>query len=566
MPMFSLPTLCLLLAQLPGQPAPITPVTPTIPATSQTPAEKSSIENETAEKSILQQANSDASDVSDTNAETKSPAGGINGPITLAQTPATIGGGSFGQGVTPQPVTPQPVTPQTVTPQPVTPQPITPQPVTPQPVVPQVTTDSQTRDDSAIQFGNDDPGKTAVETPTNTFQPSGLAPPLTVQPLTAQPLNEQTTPSVQPVVGDAASLVPRTSAPTGSLSSTSQSTPSLAEQILSPAILSDDARQSESAISLLEALEDAGERELQHTIVKAYWQLSLAQADANFAMDEVALLSRIQATGSTEKAQLVAANEAASARDLEAQLALAAAQHDFSEAIGRRVVDPQYAPSNLPYVGVYRTNFGSLFAGREPPAGLLRIERTLPHYHRLIEGRSRAVAASMDALAETQAAYSQRQVGLSEVLQAHQLMRDQRLALLRSVGDYNYTIADFALSVASQGVSREAVVAMLIEVPRPLNSSPVNSTVPTLNQNAIRQVQAVEPISQGAQPILRSSSPQSFQPSGTFNPQSIGLPTGQPTPATRPELGSAPASNPQPINVQSGGGSFQFQPTDGSTP
>ncbi|QDU95068.1 TolC family protein [Lignipirellula cremea] len=239
---------------------------------------------------------------------------------------------------------------------------------------------------------------------------------------------------------------------------------SLARTLLRQAITPDVVETGGQPLRLLEAIELTTDRTRQLQAVKAYWRLALARADAAHAVQEQTWLSQAPAPqAADQQAQLKAAQYGAAARETEARLALAATQHDFSLAAERRTETPLFVPVDLPFSGEYQTNFRALFSGRVPPAALLRVERTLPGYYELLNIRAEAVESAALALEATDAAYRKGQSNIVDLLTAYEQLQRQRIAFLQAVGDYNYSIADYAMAVAGPNVNRQAVVSMLIE-------------------------------------------------------------------------------------------------------
>jgi hypothetical protein len=139
-----------------------------------------------------------------------------------------------------------------------------------------------------------------------------------------------------------------------------------------------------------------------------------------------------------------------------------AAQHDLSEVTSSSSNDGLPLPSDLPLVGRYQTRFNELFANRPAPAAIGRINATLPLYLDLINARADSVDAGQHALNTAVDAYQSGQVRIERVLQQYVQLRDQRIAFLAVIRDYNNAIADYALRVARPGLSVQEVVSMLV--------------------------------------------------------------------------------------------------------
>jgi len=91
------------------------------------------------------------------------------------------------------------------------------------------------------------------------------------------------------------------------------------------------------------------------------------------------------------------------------------------------------------------------------------MDRNLPIHRRVIDVRASAVTAAQGALEATIDAYRVGNVDLADVLASIRRLGEQYRALLTDVCDYNYDIADYALSVAGPQTDERVLVAMLIE-------------------------------------------------------------------------------------------------------
>ena len=260
--------------------------------------------------------------------------------------------------------------------------------------------------------------------------------------------------------------------------------------------------------------------------MKAYWQLSLAIADHHHALGEVDYLTNLPLPQSIhEQILLRSAVAAAQARQSEAKLALVAAQHDLGQAAAAGTTNP--LPTDIPYVGRYRTNFAEIFASQPAPSALRRIDRTLPLFHELIDARASSVVTAGEALMALTSRYEQGQEEMATLITAFLQLRQQRIALLASIRDYNYSIADYALSVASPGISREAIVAMLIETTPHSRSVlvPRRSVQPVAAEAPVEQeLVPVQPATAPTEAPATAPSPPTIQPPARFVPQLPAIP------------------------------------------
>jgi len=219
-------------------------------------------------------------------------------------------------------------------------------------------------------------------------------------------------------------------------------------------------------VTLLESLAGTVDRQHQLRVISAYWKLSILVARYHFALGQHEQLAGIHSPRHAwQETVLTAAQAEARARLRDAELAVVAAQYDLAEVSPALHVrdDLPPLPAEPPFVGVYRTNYQSLFAGRVAPPGLKRIDRTLPLRLAQIDARAVAVAAAAESVAALEGAYRENEVELAELLAAHARLRDQREAFLTSVRDYNSEIGVYALTVAGTNVDHQTLVSMLIE-------------------------------------------------------------------------------------------------------
>lgn len=307
-------------------------------------------------------------------------------------------------------------------------------------------------------------------------------------------------------------------------------------------------------LSLLEAIQQTLDRNRQIAIVKTYWNLTTGLADYHVANEEMAILAQIAPPQGESEAALLRAEVAASnARLQEAKLSAVAAQYDLVTLTQQPSGDANLPlPSDQPLVGVYRTQFDAMFRNRVAPIALKRIDRTLPISQTLIETRGQAVAAADAALIAMLKDYQEGRIGVASVLQIHRQRRDQRIAFLAAVRDYNHSIATYALSVASLGAGPRDVVSMLIETtPNDKSVLIPSRTAPSLRETPATNLVPVTPAeTKTTQPpaakVDLSPVPDKPAVKESTLPPSL-LPKKAPTtlpPATKPTLPPIPGTSP----------------------
>ena len=212
----------------------------------------------------------------------------------------------------------------------------------------------------------------------------------------------------------------------------------------------------------------APDPERRKAAIQRYWQLSAAALDLAHAKREVNELASLPAPAErSQQAELAAAQAIARARVGETELALRTLQADFEQFSEGDWQIEAPLPIDVPFIGRYRTNLETYAATDRIPLALRRIDRSLPWILETLIARSEAIDALQFQLSETVQGYRAGRVPLNELLAQHERLRDQRLAFLAGVRDYNQMIADYALSVAPPNLSPEAVVGMLVREPSP---------------------------------------------------------------------------------------------------
>ncbi len=268
--------------------------------------------------------------------------------------------------------------------------------------------------------------------------------------------------------------------------------------LLRDAVVNAKVLSNPEPVSLLDAISRGAGRQKQQKTVKAYWTLSLALADYYFAATESDALAKLHAPAGATGARLQAAQAAAYARAVEARLAMTAAQHDFAAAASLPAEDPQYLTVDLPFTGGYRTNFASLFAGRQAPVVMRRLNRMLPVFGELIEARTESAEAASHSFQQQHQEFAAGRGQVESLLASHAHLRKQRMQLLKDIGNYNNSIATYALAVGGDGLPHEKVTAMLIEHPRRVLRIPAS-----VNSSQVLPVSGQQPVRVGTRQFLQ---------------------------------------------------------------
>lgn len=236
----------------------------------------------------------------------------------------------------------------------------------------------------------------------------------------------------------------------------------LADKMLRELIQPASEEQNVQPLRLIDALERTSGSQQQFAAIKEYWNWALAVSELYAVAEEDAILSRLTAPRSAaDKASHVSQRKASRSRMEDSQLDVAAKLIDLREATGQRTTSP-LRPSDVPFVGVYNTNFSKLFPGNTAPVTLRKIHLTLPFALKVVRSRADSYDSARQAVAAARDAYQANQCPYNDFTDALAVMRSQRRAFLDAVHDYNFAIAEYALSIAGPGMERQTVVSMLI--------------------------------------------------------------------------------------------------------
>jgi hypothetical protein len=237
----------------------------------------------------------------------------------------------------------------------------------------------------------------------------------------------------------------------------------LASKLLRDMLVYTGAEQNVRTLRLYDALERSSGAQQQYDVIKAYWSWNLAVAELHGVVEEEAILGRLAAPRTAhEQASHQASRYAAQARVDDSRLDVVSHTVDLQQATGQTSRVPLH-PSDTPFVSAYNTNFQRLFPNNSAPVSLRKIHLTIPYILKVVRTRADSLAAAKQALQASESAYQNGQMPLADLLEALALVRNQRRAFLDSVHDYNYSIAEYALTAAGPGLQRDTVVSMLIK-------------------------------------------------------------------------------------------------------
>ena len=252
-------------------------------------------------------------------------------------------------------------------------------------------------------------------------------------------------------------------------------------------------------LTLAQALAKISDRNQQLATTKTYWRLAAAQASYHWALEQRDLL-RDQTRSHTNQPATLSARAAARADVRDAQLAVEQAQAELTNLMGASADRSTPLASDRPHVGDYTTNYKDIFGNRAAPPRLRLVNRTLPVRRKAIDAHAEAIVAALDAVEATGEQFRSSGKGLSTLLDAIEILKQQRQAFIDDVCDYNLDIADYAFAVAPAGVASQTMVSMLIRTtPTATTADPNRAADP--NSPALRKTfrRSVPDASDGAQ-------------------------------------------------------------------
>jgi hypothetical protein len=232
-------------------------------------------------------------------------------------------------------------------------------------------------------------------------------------------------------------------------------------------------------VSLLEAVEAAGDPSRRLWIVQAYWRVATAFAAVHWSRDAVERLELV-APGADphDRAVLDVAAAAARADLAEARVRLGVAQQELIDLARLPAADAAPWPVDRPLVSPYQTHFDAIFATRMATGRVRAIDRTLPARHEALEARAAAVRSAAAASAMAEADHAQGRRPIEAVAAAHATLVGQRREFLETVKAYNLDIAEYAMAVADVSVPADRFVSMLIGTPVQVQPQPAGLSAP----------------------------------------------------------------------------------------
>jgi hypothetical protein len=250
--------------------------------------------------------------------------------------------------------------------------------------------------------------------------------------------------------------------------------PALLADLLEPEAGGTAAAAYARPLTLLEALQRAGDPSRRLWIVQAYWKTALAFAAVHSCRAAGQRIDLIAPGGDPhDRAVLDVAAAAARADVAEAIALVGTAQQELADLARLPLNEPPPWPVDRPLATPYQTHFETLFATRIATGRVRAIARTLPARHEALEARAQAVRAASDALAMAESDHAKGRRPIEAVVAAHAALVGQEREFLRATRAYNTDIAEYAMAVADLSLPEPAFVAMLIGTVAPPAAPPI---------------------------------------------------------------------------------------------
>lgn len=225
-----------------------------------------------------------------------------------------------------------------------------------------------------------------------------------------------------------------------------------------------DARGSIRMLSLVEVFSRIRERAKQVEAVEAYWRLSSAVLDYQFARRHRDQFGELNQDDAQLSSQVRSARSANRAAVTDALISATAAQHDLAKLMRLGPRDKLPVPQDLPRVGDYNTGEEQLFSERRPPSPEQRLLlAALPVRRKAIDDYARSIVAAEDAVQAVADEYQQGKGDIHGLMASLDHLSRQRKAFSTAVRRYNIDIAGYALSVAPASATPQQLSDMLVK-------------------------------------------------------------------------------------------------------
>lgn len=247
----------------------------------------------------------------------------------------------------------------------------------------------------------------------------------------------------------------------------------LLERAAAPPAPSSPEALASRPLPLIEALARSGDRSRRLWITQAYWKVSAAFAQAQFAAAAVERLEMV-APGAAphDRAVLDAATAAARAALATDRAEVAAAQQELFDLVRLPIGEPLPWPVDRPLTAPYQTHFDTIFAARPATGRTRAINRMLSSRYEALTQSAVAAAAADEAFRMVEADHAKEKRPIEAVVATHETLVARERDFARACKTYNCDIAEYVMAVADLSLPDEQFAAMLIGAPTPWPQSP----------------------------------------------------------------------------------------------
>jgi hypothetical protein len=207
------------------------------------------------------------------------------------------------------------------------------------------------------------------------------------------------------------------------------------------------------------------------TMIEAYWQTchraarfhAVAQQAEQFqALDPAALHWRSHADGAEAMLRLKAAQRAAEADLVDAEIDLRIGQFTLGRLGGRPLLGAWPLPSTAPHAGRYLMKLDRQPEEIQQSSQVRRLATMTTALYEALEQESAAVVKADLVRAAAVARYEQGATIINEPLDAIRAQLLETLAFLKVQAEYNLHYADYVLAVLPQGADRQVLAKALV--------------------------------------------------------------------------------------------------------
>lgn len=303
----------------------------------------------------------------------------------------------------------------------------------------------------------------AVTAPDVTAPPKEVAADGTVSVVIAPPAQS---PPAQPATLPQQPVEPAAPVPAGPAAK-------LLERAVAPPAHSSAEALASRPMPLIEALERSGDRSRRLWITQAYWKVSAAFAQAQFAAAAVERLEMV-APGAAphDRAVLDAATAAAHAELATDRAELAAAQQELFDLVRLPIGEPLPWPVDRPLTTPYQTHFDTIFAARPATGRTRAVNRMLPSRYEALTQSAAAATAAEEAFRMVEADHAKGERPIEAVVAAHETLVAREREFARACKTYNCDIAEYVMAVADLSLPDDQFAVMLVGAPTPWRQSP----------------------------------------------------------------------------------------------